>query len=129
MARTIPRQQRIPVRKGPHSKDPTPIRGGPRSGEIAVDVVGSAKDQCYKFEVKSNSIKGTHTGKADVGAGDCVEFSGAAVEDGTAVFVLCCLKKDGKCTDCSARVRLQVVDGSNTEVAFKEVTVTCKPTS
>src|SRR5687767_13297618 len=100
MARTIPRQQRIPVRKGPHPKDPTPIRGGPRSGEIAVDVVGSAKDQCYKFEVKGARIKGNCTGQINGTGISCVDLSGAAIEDGSAVFVLCCKKEGNKCMDC-----------------------------
>lgn len=129
MARTVSKRSSAPAGKGPYQKQPTPTRGGPQDGPRPVDVVGCAKDQCYKYEVKSGRIKGNCRGDVTGIGTSCVEFSGAAVEDGSAVFVLCCRKEHGKCTECHETVTLEVIDTSNTRIAFKEVTVTCRPTS
>jgi hypothetical protein len=127
MARTVSGQRNVPARKQPYPKELPPTRDRPQGGVIAVDVVGPAKDQCYKFEVKSARIQGNCTGQINGIGVSCVDLSSAAIEDGSAVFVLCCKKEDNKCMDCSGTVTLDVVDTSNTVVASKEVTVTCKP--
>src|ERR1043165_9489852 len=129
MARTVSKRSGAAARRKHQPKEPSPTHERPPHGVIAVDVVGPAKDQCYKYEVKSDKIKGNCTGEVTGIGVACVEFNGAGIEDGSAVFVLCCKKEDGKCKDCSGTVTLEVRDSSNTVVAEKKVKVTCKPTS
>ncbi len=96
---------------------------------VAVSPVGEPEKQCWTDTISDPKIKEEHYG--DVEGGTCVSLQSSVVETGKATFVFCCQKDaNGKCKDCTVKVRLGVWQKTNSGaeiVVFKFVTVKCHP--
>ena len=87
--------------------------------------VGPAADQCFKYVINNDAIEEDWT--ADLFTTDkCAHLSSGTVEAGSATFVVCCTKEDGKCKDCVGKVTLELKNEDGQIQLQKKVTITCR---
>jgi hypothetical protein len=98
-------------------------------GDIGATPVGTPQDQCWQFTLNDPRILGTDDATAAPAGAGCVGLQSAAVQNGSATFVICCVKDAaGKCTNCTDIVTLSVTRGVPARlIASMNVRLVCAP--